>query len=175
MVTLLFFSARPGITRQAGFSYLFLLFFVAILGAGLAAVSEIWMTSVTRDKEAELLYIGDQYRRAIGRYYEYSPGGLKQYPPSLDDLLLDPRFPDLRHYLRDLYPDPFSGNWVPILASQGGIMGVASSSESRPLKASGFVDANYVFEPLAEQLGDKLRYRDWTFIYDPAQRVIVKP
>lgn len=162
---------------QTGFSYLFLLFFVAILGAGLAAISDVWMTSVTREKEAELLFVGTQYRRAIARYYESTPGGMKQYPPQLEDLLLDPRFPDPRHHLRDAYPDPITGSsdWVVTKAPQGGIMGIASSSEARPLKTAGFIGANSVFEPLAERLGDKLRYRDWEFVYDPAMRSSVAP
>ncbi len=161
--------------RQAGFSYLLVLIFVAIMGAGLAAISEVWVTSVTREKEAELLYIGHQYRRAIARYYQGSPGGARQFPPRLEDLLLDPRFPDQRHYLRSLYPDPFSGksDWVTIPAPQGGIMGVASASEARPLKLANFARPNEVFSLLADRLGDKLRYRDWEFIYDPAQPAAV--
>ncbi len=162
---------------QKGFSYLFLLFFVAILGAGLAAISDVWVTSATRGREAELLFIGHQYRRAIARYHEGTPGAQKQYPPRLEDLLLDPRFPDPRRYLRDIYPDPITGSpdWVLIKAPQGGIMGVASPSEVRPLKTADFSGANAVFEPLADKLQDKLRYRDWEFIYDPAFRSSVAP
>lgn len=169
-----FHRARAG---QSGFSYLFLLFFVAILGAGLAAISDVWVTRATREKEAELLFIGSQYRRAIARYHEGTPGTQKQYPPRLEDLLLDPRFPDPRRYLRDPYPDPITGtqDWVLIKAPQGGIMGVASPSEARPLKTAGFSGANAVFEPLAEKREDKLRYRDWEFIYDPAFRASVAP
>ncbi|MDD5298632.1 MAG: type II secretion system protein [Rhodocyclaceae bacterium] len=150
---------------------------MAILGAGLAAISDVWTTSVTREKESELLFVGAQYRRAIARYYENTPGGLRQYPSQLEDLLLDPRFPEPRRYLRDVYPDPITGtsDWVLIKAPQGGIMGIASASESRPLKTSGFVGANSVFEPLAERLADKLRYRDWEFVYDPAMRASVAP
>jgi hypothetical protein len=57
--------------------------------------------------------------------------------------------------------------WALIRAPQGGIMGVASVSESAPLKRAGFRDPNVVFEDLATRLKDKLRYRDWEFVYAP--------
>lgn len=52
-------------------------------------------------------------------------------------------------------------------------MGVASASENAPLKRAEFRDPNRVFEEQAIRLKDKLRYRDWEFIYDPALRGIV--
>ena len=61
-----------------------------------------------------------------------------------------------------------SGEWVLIKAPQGGVMGVASASENAPLKRAGFVAPNQVFEEQAVRLKEKLRYRDWEFIYLPA-------
>jgi len=46
--------------RQRGFTYLTVLFIVAILLGGLAMVGEVWETSAKRDKEAELLFVGNQ-------------------------------------------------------------------------------------------------------------------
>jgi len=54
--------------RARGFTYLAVLFIVAILLGGLALVGEMWETSARREKEAELLFIGNQYRRAVGFY-----------------------------------------------------------------------------------------------------------
>jgi hypothetical protein len=84
----------------------------------------------------------------------------------------DPRFPDTRRYLRQLYSDPMAGSteWALIKAPQGGIMGVASASEGAPLKRAGFRDPNRVFEDQAMRLKEKMRYRDWEFIYEPAFR-----
>ena len=66
------------VTRcQRGFTYLAVLFIVATITAGLALIGEMWETAAKREKEAELLFIGDQYRKANGRYYESTPGAAK--------------------------------------------------------------------------------------------------
>ena len=48
-----------------------------------------------RDREAQLLWVGNQYRQAIASYYLKGPAGLLQFPPSLDDLLEDRGAPSL--------------------------------------------------------------------------------
>ena len=158
-----------GAKAERGFSYLLILFFVAITGVGLASASQVWVTAVQRDREAKLLFIGNELRRAIGRYYEATPGAFKSYPPTLEALLKDPRFPDTRRYLREIHVDPMSssGDWVLIKSPQGGIIGVASASEDAPLKRSGFIGADRVFEEQAARLKSKMRYRDWEFVYAP--------
>jgi type II secretory pathway pseudopilin PulG len=156
--------------RQQGFTYMLVLFLIALTGVGLAIGSDVWATAKQREREAELLFIGNAIRQSIASYYENSSGSIKQYPSKLEDLLKDPRFPDTRRHLRQLYPDPFTGTaeWALIKAPQGGIMGVASTSESPPFKRSGFHGIDRVFEEQAMRLNEKLRYRDWEFIYDPA-------
>ena len=158
--------------RQRGFTYLLVLFFIATVAAGLAAVGELWSTSRQQERERELLFAGNAIRQAIGAYYLATPGIVKQYPASLEHLLKDPRFPDTRRYLRRLYPDPVtdSPEWALIKAPQGGIMGIASASERAPLKRAGFLDPNRAFEEQAVRLNDKLRYRDWEFNYEPVIR-----
>lgn len=162
---------RP-VSRQRGFTYLLLLFFVAITSASLAVLGDIWATYAQREREAELLFAGSAIRQAIASYYDSTPGPLKQYPAGLEQLLKDPRFPDTRRHLRQIYPDPMTGTtqWIEIKAPQGGVMGVASGSERAPLKRSGFLGSNRVFEDQANRLKDKLRYRDWEFVYDPLLR-----
>ena len=51
--------------RQRGFTYLAVLFAVAILGAVLGASAVVWHAQAQRDKEQELLFIGHAYRQAI--------------------------------------------------------------------------------------------------------------
>ena len=50
-------------SAPAGFTYIGLLFAVAILGITLGAVGVVWSTQIRRDKEAELLFVGDQIRQ----------------------------------------------------------------------------------------------------------------
>ena len=112
--------------RQKGVMLLVLLFLIAGLGVAMAALGTLWSTHVQREKEAELLFVGDQYWLGIERYYQRSPGTAKQYPPSLDVLLLDPRFPTTVRHLRRLYRDPITGSetWGLVKSPEGGIMGV---------------------------------------------------
>lgn len=143
--------------RQRGFTYLTVLFMVAILAGGLALVGEMWQTSAVREKEAELLFIGHQYRKAIERYYLSGPQ--RQYPRSLEELLEDPRRPGAERYLRRLYPDPITGkDWGLVKAPDGGIWGVHSVSEGRPLKSAGFKARDASFQGAQ-------RYTDWKFVH----------
>lgn len=153
--------------NQRGYTYMLVLFMVALTGASLAIASDIWATAKQREQETELLFVGDAIRQAIASYY--NAGSTKQYPSTLNDLLRDPRFPDTRRHLRRLYPDPFSGTteWILIKAPQGGIMGVASTSKNAPLKRTSFIGPNRVFEEQTIRLKEKLRYRDWEFIHTP--------
>jgi type II secretory pathway pseudopilin PulG len=148
--------------RESGFTYLALLFVIAFMGIGLALTGEVWRTAALRDKEAQLLYAGGQYRRAIERYYA---SGLRQYPRALEDLLKDPRKPNTQRYLRRLYIDPVTGSpeWGIVKAPDGGIMGVYSLSEAKPVKTGGFDPRNRAFEG-AE------KYSDWKFVYDPTKQ-----
>lgn len=144
--------------HHRGFTYLTILFIVAIMGIGLALVGEMWHTAVVRDKEAELLYAGNQYRNAIARYYIAGP---QQYPRSLSDLLKDPRKPGIERYLRKLYRDPVTdGDWGIVKAPDGGIMGVHSVSEDKPRKTARFKLRDGGFAGAAS-------YSDWKFVYVP--------
>ena len=149
------------VTRRArGFTYLAVLFIVAILMGGLALVGEVWETSARREKEAELLFIGNQYRRAIGLFYDSTPGGVKRYPRTLEDLVKDPRQPATQRHLRKFYPDPITRKveWGFVKAPDGGIQGVHSLSEEKPLKIGGFRVRDAGLEGAQ-------KYADWKFIH----------
>lgn len=155
--------AVPGqLRRHAGFTYVGLLISVAVLGVGLAATGQVWRTAAAREKERELLFIGNQYRTAIMSYYAGTPAGQIRYPRSLEDLIEDRRMPAMRRHLRRVYPDPITGGekWGIVAASDGGIAGVFSLSEQPPLKIAGFTGANAKFE-------NAERYSDWKFVYAP--------
>jgi type II secretory pathway pseudopilin PulG len=144
----------------AGFTYIGLLIAVALLGVVLAATGTVWRTEARREREQELLFIGQEFRTAIASYYRAGAG--RQYPQSLDDLLEDSRLPQPLHHLRRLYIDPMTGaaDWALIAAPSLGIMGIASSSREEPLKKDGFTGA-------VEPFKDKTCYCDWQFIYIP--------
>lgn len=136
---------------------------------GLALVGEVWETSAKRDRETELLFVGNQYRHAIALFYEKTPGGVKRYPRTLEELLKDPRQPGTERYLRQLYPDPFgSKEWGTVKAPDGGVAGVYSLSEDKPLKTGNFKLRDAGFDGAQ-------RYADWKFVYSPAAAAQTTP
>jgi type II secretory pathway pseudopilin PulG len=141
-----------------GFTLIGLLIVVAVMGAGLAAFGHIASHAAQREKEAELLFRGNQYRQAIASYHDRH----KAYPAALADLVQDKRFPMPVRHLRRLYPDPITGSaqWGLVDAPGGGIMGVYSRSDAPPIKTGGFSLANQHF-------ADAPRYKDWQFVYRP--------
>ncbi|MBI3562994.1 MAG: type II secretion system protein [Gammaproteobacteria bacterium] len=148
-----------------GFTYIGVLLAIALLGATLAATGTVWHTAQQRAREADLLFIGEQYRQAIGRYYLATEGGLKQYPQTLADLIRDPRQPSVVRHLRKLYRDPITGSndWGLIKDSNDHIMGVYCPSKLRPIKQANFGLQYQSFE-------GQEHYADWQFIYKPRSR-----
>jgi type II secretory pathway pseudopilin PulG len=149
--------------RQRGFTYIGLLIMVAIMSAGLAYAGIVWETAAKREREAQLLFVGEQYRRAIGSYYESSPGGAKQYPARLEDLLDDGRHPTTRRHLRRLFRDPITGSaeWGLVRGGER-VIGVYSRSGDAPLKKANFKRAGEEFSAAAS-------YTGWRFVYAPSE------
>ena len=150
--------------RDYGFTYVGMLIAVALIGVSLAMTGEVWRTTVQREKELELLFVGDQIRRAITQYYESTPGTGKQFPTALEDLLRDTRYPTTRRYLRKVYRDPMTGKaeWGLIKGPGDTIMGVYSLSRLPPLKRANFPSEYASFET-AES------YAAWLFAYSDSR------
>jgi type II secretory pathway pseudopilin PulG len=170
-------------TQENGYAMVALLVAMAVMAVMLTAALPVWKTAAQREKEAELIFRGQQYARAIGLYQRrMGPGTL---PPNID-LLVDQRF------LRKKYKDPITNDDFQLLsaaqaagvgiqgaqqnlqnaASQlggrvgqpgragqagpvvGGIMGVASKSTATSLRL----------------YNNRDKYNEWTFVFaQPAQ------
>ncbi len=150
--------------RENGFTYLGLLVIILLMGIVLAAAADVWNTSVKRDKEQELLFVGNQIRQAIKAYYEHTPPMATRYPAKLEDLLKDPRYPSTQRYLRKIYLDPINGSitWELVKGPGGEILGIHSRSGKEPIKKSNFSSMDKSFE-------NKKKYADWVFMYAPGQ------
>lgn len=136
-----------------------LLLVVGVMGAGLAAYGQIYSHQAQREKEAELIFRGGQYRLAIESYYRKE----QTYPKSLAELLADNRYPTPVRHLRRLYPDPMTGRaqWGLMETPDGtGVMGVYSTSEEAPIKTGGFALADQHF-------ADAKTYKGWQFFHSP--------
>jgi len=151
--------SRPAPAR--GLVLLALLIMLILVGVAALAAGEVWATALKREREAELLFVGGQYRRAIGEYWKMSPGR-RSYPVSLDSLLTDERFPNPVHHLRRLYRDPMvdSGEFEVIKVANG-IIVVHSTSQDVPIKKANFAPPYKQFEQAED-------YSQWQFIFTPA-------
>ncbi len=144
---------------RAGFTYVVLLVILALLGLALAVVGTRWSDQVQREREQQLLRVGQLYAQAIAAYHRGSPGSDKTWPKEVSDLLLDPRMLGTVRYLRAAYPDPM----VPgapiglVRAADNTIRGVYSTSTAAPF-AQGTLDLGVV------QLAPATRYVDWQFV-----------
>jgi len=150
---------RHLLRRDAGLVLFAVLLLLVLASLGALVGAEMWATAVKREREAQLLFVGEQYRRAIESYWRASPAEARALPSSLDLLLEDDRFPIPVHHLRRLYPDPFDARsgWGLVKAGNG-ILGVYSRSEDVPLKRSGFPTQLIGFEGAAT-------YRQWRFVF----------
>lgn len=150
----------PILHNQRGFTLMMVLVMVVILGLTLGMTGSSWKTITQRAKEQELLWRGDQYRRAIESYYTKAHAGVAAaYPRTLEDLLKDPRSLQTLRHIRQLYKDPMTGeDFVIIKSPDGGISGVRSSSEEEPFQKDNFSEEN-------EDFKEKTMYREWEFVY----------
>lgn len=131
---------RPASLRRRplarGFTYLLLLFGLAIAGVALAALGTQWQVVAQRERETELLFRAIQIRDALQRFHDQTPDGQARLPRTLDELLSDARWPVPRHHLRRLYADPFTraADWQLLREAGGGIVGLHSRSAQPALR-----------------------------------------
>jgi hypothetical protein len=123
-----------GPTATKGFTYVVLLIGLAVTSlAGLHSVQSV-EALVQRQTREHMRWVGEQYRLAIGRYVEATPGNAKRYPTQLRELLLDPRYLTVRRHARVLYANPYvraplepAQGWTLVRAPDGGIQGVQAT------------------------------------------------
>lgn len=85
---------------------------MSVMAIMLTVVMPVWKQTTQREKEAELVFRGEQYTRAIGLFQRKNgPGTL---PPNLE-VLLDQRF------LRRKYKDPITGDDFLLLTAGGNV------------------------------------------------------
>lgn len=147
--------------RQRGFGYLMVLFALAAMGILLASAGEVWRTSGLREKEAQLLFVGHQFRLALASYRDRSPEGAPKTPATMEDLLQDKRFPTSVPHLRRLWRDPMTNSTDWVLVKPGGrITGIHTRHSGEPLRNA--------HEPRDTTLGGTRSYSQWVFEATPA-------
>jgi len=160
---------------QHGYAMAALLVALAVMSIMMTAAMPTWRQMVRRDREAELVFRGQQYARAIGLYQRKAGPGV--LPPNLD-VLVDQKF------LRKKYKDPITGEDFDLLRAgaatapggpvqnpqappagatpqpnaalqpgtgAGGISGVASKSKDESIR----------------EYNGRTHYNEWQFVFVP--------
>ena len=97
---------RAGSRRSdSGYMLLFLMLAVAVLTITMLGVAHNYRRSILRDREVEMIHRGEQYERAVRRYYKKNGS----YPVSIEQLEDTNKI----RYLRKRYKDPMTpdGTW----------------------------------------------------------------
>ena len=100
-------NARNRRNHEAGYTLLLVVFLVAAMIIAAAAAAPNVLTEGRREKEAEMIWRGEQYERAIGLYYKK----FGKYPTKVEDLT---RVTNGVRFLREAYKDPMNkedGSW----------------------------------------------------------------
>ena len=182
--------------RESGYALLVVILLAALVLIALSAVVPQVLTQGQREKEEELVFRGEQYRRAIGVFYKK----FGRYPNSVEELLRT----NERSFLRREFRDPMTpeGKWrfirvgpngefigahgrrsskKPGEEDEGGDEGDGEEETEEP-PAGGPPEGDNESLPLAGVASrssarsiriyqGEERYDFWEFIYDPAQDV----
>ena len=157
----------------------------------MTAAMPAWKQMARREKEAELVFRGQQYARAIGLFQKKAGPGV--LPPSIDALVSG-------HYLRKKFKDPITNEDFDVLspmlaaggtqgggaapgagaqpATQGGGRGAAPSTGSglvaAPQSGAGSAAAGGIIGVVSKSKDASLRvyngrtrYNEWQFIFVP--------
>lgn len=149
------------VSNQRGATYLALLIAVALLSGLLATAATYISHAQRREREKQLLWVGEQFRRALLDYARAGPGQA-DFPERLEELLEDRRGPTVRRFLRRLYHDPLTGgtDWGLHRDGRGRIVGVHSRSPLAPIKQGRF-------PPRYAGFAQARSYAEWTFAAAP--------
>jgi type II secretory pathway pseudopilin PulG len=114
-------------TSQDGYAMAALLVAMSVMAVFMTIALPVWNTQAQREKEAELVFRGEQYARAVMLYQRKFANAL---PPSVDVLLND-------RYLRKKYKDPITGRDFQLLSGASaqanvGALGGNLGGASRP-------------------------------------------
>jgi len=126
----------PSRSSSKGFALLIVMVAAAVLLIGLTAVLPSVYQEGQREREAELIFRGYQYARAIAGYHQK----FQRYPTSIQDLT---KLTNGFRFLRKEYADPMTpgGKWRFIHANAQGVL-LDSKTQGPPPGAMGQAGAN---------------------------------
>ena len=118
---------RPVFRGARGYAMAALLVSIAVMGILMSAAMPVWRQTARREKEAELVFRGEQYARAIGLYQRRFAAA---FPPSID-VLVEQKF------LRRKYKDPMTEDGEFQVLYQASLAASAPGDGTAPSMLSG--------------------------------------
>lgn len=116
---------------QHGYAMVALMVAMSIMAIMMTVALPTWHQMAQREKEAELVFRGQQYARAIGLFQRKSGPGV--LPPNIDALVEG-------HYLRKKYKDPITGDdFDVLLAGAPAVAPGGSTANPTPATGSGSI------------------------------------
>lgn len=174
-----------GRRRESGYAMAGLLVAIGVMGVVMSLVLPVWTQAAQREREAELIFRGEQYVRAIELYQRQYVGA---YPSDLDTLVE-------QGFLRRLYRDPMTdhGEFRAVYENEADEFGLDAGDIDQPGSADGPGENSVDSEPAAaagrrsadratggiigvvstsgehalRRYRGKTRYDEWAFIYTP--------
>jgi len=101
---------------ESGYAIVIVMFFLALLVLAAAAAAPTVLSEIQREKEADMVWKGEQYARGVKLYYMKT----HRFPPSLEDLTTNKT--GVR-FMRQAYKDPMNnvdGSWRLIYVGPSG-------------------------------------------------------
>ena len=111
-------AARP-FRAEGGYALVALLVAVSVMAVLLGGALPVWQTMVQREREAELVFRGEQYARAIARYQRQYANAA---PPDLE-ILVEQRF------LRKRYTDPMTPDGAVVALTAADVVGATADRD----------------------------------------------
>ena len=123
------YVARP--SSDSGYAMAGMLAAIAIMSVMMGVILPNWTTSATREKEAELIFRGGQYARAIRLY---GARFANAYPPDIDTLVQG-------RFLRRAYADPMMEDGEFDLVRPSALQEVRGATAGTSLRQQGGADS----------------------------------
>ena len=124
-MTTRFGTQRPTcVVDVDGYAMAALLISLAVMGVLMSMLLPVWSQAAQREREAELVFRGEQYARAIELYQRQFVGA---FPPNVDSLVE-------QRFLRRVYKDPMTedGEFQLLYQAQGADVVGAPATAPRP-------------------------------------------
>ncbi len=175
---------------ERGYAMAALLITLAIMAVLLTILMPVWRHEARREREAELVFRGEQYARAVALFKFKNQNVANAYPPSID-FLVENRF------LRKKYKDPMTkdGEFLPLPAGSqtagipgGPQAGAATPGATQPPPTTPAGRSNTPLQPTGPVVGGiagvrskseetslrsyrgATRYDQWLFTFNVAPR-----